>query len=93
MKKIIFLNFIIILGGFGCRKTIEKDANLLKTKWILSYIQDTKTNAITDYPSDAARKISIVFTDSLNIVSFSGICNGGGGTYSYSSINGTIKIT
>jgi hypothetical protein len=29
----------------------------------------------------------------LNIVSFSGICNGGEGTYSYSSINGTIKIT
>jgi heat shock protein HslJ len=93
MKKIAIFSFILILVGFGCKKAAVNDANLLKTKWILSYIQDTKTNAITNYPSDAERKISIVFTDSLNIVSFSGICNGGAGTYSYSSINGTIKIT
>jgi hypothetical protein len=62
--------------GFGCKKTNEKDADLLKVKWVLSSVQDKKTNAITNYPSDAARKISIVFTDSLNILSFSGICNG-----------------
>ena len=91
MKKIAIFSFILILVGTGCKKTA--DADLLKVKWVLSYIQDTKTNAITNYPSDAARKISIVFTDSLNVISFSGICNGGAGTYSYSSSTGAIKIT
>src|SRR5664280_1435276 len=93
MKKILIFSFILIFVGFGCKKAIVKDADLLKVKWVLSYIQDTKTNAITNYPNDAPRRISIVFTDSLNVISFSGICNSGAGTYSYSSSNGAIKIT
>src|SRR5664280_2007272 len=93
MRKILLFSSILILVGVGCKKANEKDADLLKTKWVLSYIQDTKTNAITTYPSDAARKISIEFTDSLNVISFSGVCNGGWGTYSYSSSTGAIKIT
>jgi heat shock protein HslJ len=91
MKKIAIFSFILILVGTGCKKTA--DADLLKVKWVLSYIQDTKTNAITNYPSDAARKISIVFTDSLNVISLSGVCNGGWGTYSYSLSTGAIKIS
>jgi heat shock protein HslJ len=63
------------------------------TPWILSYIQDTKTNAITKYPNDAFSKISIEFTDSLNYIFFDGICNGGIGTYTYSSSTGAIKIS
>ena len=93
MNKILIFSFIMFLVGFGCKKESLKDADLLKTKWTLSYIQDTKTNAITHYPSDASRKISIVFDDSLNVVSFSGICNGGAGTYTYSSLTGAIKIS
>jgi heat shock protein HslJ len=93
MKNILIFSFIVILVGFGCNKTSVKDAALLKTKWTLSYLQDTKTNSITHYPSDAAREISIVFTDSLNIISFWGICNGGAGTYTYSPIPGAIKIS
>ena len=91
MKKIAIFSFILILVGIGCKKTA--DADLLKVKWVLSYIQDTKTNAIKNYPSDAARKISIEFTDSLNVISFSGVCNGGLGTYSYSFSTGSIKVT
>ena len=75
MKKIEIFSFILILVGTGCKKTA--DADLLKVKWVLSYIQDTETNAIKNYPSDAARKISIDFTDSLNVISFSGVCGGG----------------
>ena len=93
MKKILIFSFVIILVGFGCEKSNEKDADLLKINWTLSYIQDTKTNKITNYPSDASRKISIVFTDSLSVISFNGICNGGEGTYSYSSSTGAIKIS
>jgi heat shock protein HslJ len=93
MKKIFVFSFIVILFGIGCEKVAVQDAALLKTTWMLSYIQDTKTNAITNYPSDAPSRISIVFTDSLNIISFSGVCNSGAGTYSYSSSTGAIKIT
>ena len=92
MKRIIFL-LLIIASICGCKKAAMNDASLLKTTWILSYIQDTKTNAITKYPNDAFSKISIEFTDSLNYIFFDGICNGGIGTYLYSSITGEIKIS
>jgi heat shock protein HslJ len=94
MKKILIIGFIIILIGSGCKK--ESPANqspLLKTKWILSFIQNTKSHSTTYFPVDAPRKIKIVFTDSLNVFSFTGICNGGGGTYSYSSSTGAVSIT
>jgi heat shock protein HslJ len=84
---------MVVLVGFGCKKDTLKNADLLNTKWILSYIQDTKTHAITHYPSDAAKKISILFHDSSNVISFDGICNGGAGKYSYSIQTGELKIT
>lgn len=92
MKKLIIL-VLLISSGYGCKKENLKDTDLLKTKWTLNYIQNTQTNEIMHYPDDASRKISIVFTDSLNILSFSGVCNGGAGKYSYSSSTGEIKIT
>jgi heat shock protein HslJ len=92
MNKTILI-LVIIISCFGCKKDSLKDTDLLKTKWVLSYIQDTKTQAITNYPGDASKKISIVFNDPSDIISFSGICNGGAGTYTYSSISGEIKVT
>jgi heat shock protein HslJ len=92
MKKTILI-LVIIISCFGCKKDNLKDTDLLKTTWILSYIQDTNTQVITNYPGDAAKKISIVFNDSSDIISFSGICNDGAGTYSYSSSTGAIKIS
>jgi len=93
MKKISIFSFILISVCFGCKKAAVNNADLLNTKWTLSYIQDTKTNAVTHYPSDATNKISIVFTDSSNVIRFSGVCNGGAGKYRYSSISGEIKVT
>lgn len=93
MNKILIICFMIVLVDFGCKKENLKDADLLNNKWILFQIQDTKTNAITHYPSDAARKISIVFSDSSNDIGFSGVCNGGAGKYSCTSSTGEIKIT
>lgn len=84
---------VIIIPCFGCKKDNLNDTDLLKTTWILSNIQDTKTQAITNYPSDATKKISIVFNDTSDIILFSGICNGGAGTFTYSSITGEIKVT
>jgi heat shock protein HslJ len=92
LKRILFL-LLIFASCFGCKKDSLKDADLLKTTWILSYIQDTKTHTVTNYPSDATKRISIVFNDSPDIISFNGICNGGEGTFTYSSVTGEIKVT
>jgi len=92
MKKTLFI-LVIIIFCFGCKKENLNDTDLLKTTWILSYIQDTKTQAITNYPSDAAKTISIEFTNSSNIIFFRGVCNVGSGTYTYSSITDEIKVT
>jgi heat shock protein HslJ len=81
------------MSCYACKKDNLKDDDLLNTKWILSYIQDTKTNAITHFPSDATKSISIVFNNSSDVLSFSGLCNNGSGTYTYSSITGVIKVT
>ena len=93
MKKFAIFLLTILLSLNGCKKENSKNNGLLINKWTLSYIQHTKTKAITNYPGDAAGKISIVFTDSLNVISFSGICNTGWGVYSNSSNTGAIKIT
>jgi heat shock protein HslJ len=92
MKKIGIFS-LIILVGFGCKKAAVNNADLLKVKWVLSDVQDTKTNAITKYANDAYSKISIEFTDSLNLVLFNGICNYGTGMYLYSSSTGAIQIS
>ena len=90
MKKIFIYCLISVFIVSGCKKE-SKQPSLLNTKWVLSYIQNTKTNVITIYPADESNKIIIDFTNSLNIVSFSGICNSGTGTYSFST-TGTLKI-
>jgi len=92
MKKTIFI-LLILICCFGCKKDNLNDTDLLKTKWTLSYIKDTKTQAITNFPSDAAKTISIEFTDESNLLFFRGICNVGSGTYCYSSITDKIKVT
>jgi hypothetical protein len=92
MKKTIFI-LVIIISCFGCKKDSLNETDLLKTKWTLSYIKDTKTQAITNFPSDAAKTISIEFTDKSNVIYFRGICNVGSGTYCYSSITDKIKVT
>ena len=92
MKNAIFI-LIIIFFCFGCKKDSLNDNDLLKKTWILSYIQDTKTQAITIFPGDAAKTISIEFTGKSNQLFFRGICNVGSGTYCYSSTTDKIKVT
>jgi len=92
MKKIPIITLVFLLLAFACKKENPQDT-LVKTKWILSYIQDTRTNDTIHYPTDAGRKMSITFTDSLSIMYFTGVCNGGQGRYSYSSISKSISIS
>ncbi len=92
MKKAIFI-LVIIISCLGCKKDSLNNTDLLKTTWTLSYIQDTKTQAFTYYPGDAAKTISIEFTNSSNIIIFSGVCNVGSGTYTCSPITDEIKVT
>ena len=101
MKTILIFCFIIAVVGFGCEKSTFQNApsSLMNTTWVLSYIQDTKTNAIINYPSGATKRISIVFTSSLlytnsvDEVLFNGICNGGKGGCTCSTIDGSILVT
>jgi heat shock protein HslJ len=82
--KMTFL-FITILLLTSCERkendTIGGQHPLLKTEWILSSIQDTKTNNITIFPSNVKSE-SIIFTDSLNTLRVKGVCNGCAGIYS-----------
>jgi len=91
-KKTVFI-LVITISCLGCKKDSHNDTDLLKTKWLLSYIKDTKKQAITNYPSDAAKTISTEFTDKSNLLFFRGICNVGSGTYCYSSTTDKIKVT
>ena len=95
MRKIVVIAFVLLIIGLGCKKDSSQtgQASLSKTKWTLSYIQDTKTNETINYPNDVSRKISITFSDSSNILSFNGVCNNGQGTYSLSSNTGSISVT
>lgn len=93
MKKILILFLIIILSSLSCKEDTSTDQPaLVKTKWILSFIRSNESNATTYYPTDASKEIMIVFTDSVNVMTFSGICNIGGGTYTYSSKTGTLEV-
>ncbi len=95
MKKILFAVLIAALIAPCCKKDNPPvaDAAFGNNEWVLSYIQDVNSNLITYFPGDAAKKITIVFTDSLNIMTFSGICNSGSGTYTYSPANTTLVVT
>ena len=93
MNKILIYCFIITLVGFGCEKENLKDADLVNNIWELNSIQATQTNAMTEYPGDASEKISIVFSDTSNVIGFNGVCNVGAGTYSLTNISGEIEIS
>lgn len=95
MRKLLFVYSGLLLLGLSCKKESSQtgQVSILKTKWTLSSIQDTKSNVITNFPNDANNKIYIDFTDSLSIISFGGVCIGGQGKYTLSSDNKTIKIT
>lgn len=91
-RRMLFLVILAVLISSGCKKDKGQTGDLLKKTWTLSQIQSTGSGAIIDYPTAAGKDISIVFTDSSNVISFSGICNNGTGTYSYSSKTGAIHV-
>jgi heat shock protein HslJ len=93
MKKLSLFICIIITFCAGCKKENEPENNLLKTKWTLFSIQNPVTDSITAFPIESERKITIVFTDSLNVLLFKGVCNSGAGTYSLTTIPHEIFIS
>jgi len=81
-------SFLILFGmlaitAFGCAKkdnlsvTSDTDSTLMKSKWVLTGYQDTKTNQITTYPESIPQ--AFITFDSLVIVS--GTCNVGRSNY------------
>ncbi len=86
MKKNILLISILLSTSIGCKKSDNEKSNpLLTGEWIFTSIQNIKTKQTLNYPDSISVKEFIVFTDSASILSWSGICNYGWGTY---SING-----
>jgi heat shock protein HslJ len=93
MKKLSLFMVVIITFCTGCKKENEPENGLFKTKWTLFSIQNTVTDSITAFPAESERKITLVFTDSLNILLFNGVCNNGSGTYSLTTIPHEITIS
>jgi heat shock protein HslJ len=93
MKKIFIYCLVLVFIVAGCKKESSKQPTLINTQWVLSYIQDTKSNVINNYPADESKKIVIDFTNLSNVISFNGICNSGSGKYSFSASTGTVEIT
>jgi heat shock protein HslJ len=89
----VLLMAALLIMASGCKKDKEKrDQDLTKIKWSLEYLQNTGTKVRSYFPSAEPQKISIIFTDSLSTLLFSGICNNGSGTYTYSAATGELSI-
>lgn len=88
MKFLVIFSLIIFL--VGCEKASFKDAALLNTRWLLSSIQDTKSNGITNAPNNFQGYI--IFSDSLNTLMVGDGCNGCGSSYLILK-NDSIKVT
>ena len=69
--------FFILLFLVGCEKKDTTVQPLLKTQWLLSSIQNIKTNEITNFPSNIPPEY-IIFSDSLNTLYVGGACYGWG---------------
>ena len=93
MKKISILMVLIFSIGIGCETGHLNDPELLDCDWILTHIQDTRTNVSTVYPADASRSISIYFYSTSDMMFFTGECNVGAGKYGFTSLAGEIIIS
>jgi heat shock protein HslJ len=83
MKKYFFL-ILLIAAFISCEKKDTTIQPLLNTKWFLSSIQNTKTNAITSYPNNLNPVEYIIFADSIKALMVGGVCNGCRGSYKIS---------
>jgi hypothetical protein len=86
-KLFLFLYGIILLLEFSCVKkpdTNLPDLPLLKTRWVLSYFQNPRTNQIIHYPDSLRINESISFTDSVTLSIAAG-CGSGKAGYSIKS--------
>jgi len=83
----------LILAASACEKSSFQNApsGLMNATWVLSSIQDTKTNAQIQFPTASHSPEHIIFSDTATI-NVKGICNDGRGIYSISSRNNSIKI-
>jgi heat shock protein HslJ len=82
MKIYILLILILSFTTSGCKKNDKEQINQsLLGEWILTSVQDVKTNQIIYYPDIITKKESVTFTDSASVFLFHGVCNCGVGQY------------
>jgi heat shock protein HslJ len=95
MRQIFLLLMVAVIALAGCNKDSHpvRQETLSGTNWVLAYIEDTGTDEVTFYPETAPRKISVTFHGYSNIISLTGICNTGEGSYLFSSQSGEVSIS
>lgn len=88
----IFLLTIILLVQ-SCKKGNDSGGSgIVNTTWQLEYLINTRDKSRLDFPADEQNRITISFTDSLNTLMFTGICNSGSGFYYISQKNNELTI-
>lgn len=95
MKKILIALFMVVSILSGCKKDTKEPSAFLNTEWNLSYIQNISTKLTFNFPADADRRISLVFTDA-GVVVFTGVCNDGTGNFTYVPVDtyrSTLTVT
>lgn len=92
MRKLIIILMVPLIFVFSCKKNKDKEeVSLLEGNWVLTDIQNTETNSITNFPLGITEKIEIEFTGPDTIL-FRGICNNGDGIYSHQAATGELII-
>jgi heat shock protein HslJ len=95
MKKILVPCLLVGLLVFGCKKDSPKEApSFLETEWTLVSIQNVSTKVTINFPADAEKKITLIFSGGSVI--FNGICNTGSGNFEtipFDATLGTLTVT
>lgn len=95
MKKILISGLFLGLMVFSCKKESPKEPPpFLDTEWTLTYIENVSTKLKFNFPGDAEKKITLIFSDGL--ITFNGICNTGAGNFAsipFDSTLGTLTVT
>lgn len=92
MGKYILIFLFTVFIALSCKKDKEEEISPLKGNWVLTDIQSTQTNALTNFPIDINDKIVIEFSSPSDTILFRGICNNGAGTYLYNPSIGELKV-
>jgi heat shock protein HslJ len=89
IRILLFLSLVIYIVAFGCKRNDPQNSDLFQ-KWILTSVQNTKSNKIVNYPDTTKLIETIAFTDTALLID--GACGNYGQAHYYIK-NDTIAFT